>query len=52
MILNQGQQDTIYGLLNRDNGPRSISLSGKFELEGRKLVALVGKEVKYKSRTR
>lgn len=52
MILNQGQQDTIYGLLNRDNGPRSISLSGKFELEGRKLVALIGKEVKYKSRTR
>lgn len=51
MILNQGQQDTIYGLLNRDNGARSISLSGKFELEGRKLVALIGKEAKYKSRT-
>lgn len=52
MILNKPQQGSLYNLINGGGAARNISVSGRFEIEGRKLVALVDKENAFKKRTR
>ncbi len=52
MILNKPQQGSLYNLINGGGAARNVSVSGRFEIEGRKLVALVDKENAFKKRTR
>lgn len=50
MVLNKGQQGTLYGLLSNRN--RSIAVSGEFKVRGRDLVAAIDNNNKFNKRVR
>ena len=50
MVLNKGQQGTLYGLLN--NQGRAVHVSGEFKVRGRDLVAAIDNNNRFKQRVK